>query len=62
MRYTSKYDKPKHPNHFPATQYFADGIEEPSDGVVIESNGDLRLIRDEETGAEVYRFRRELAS
>lgn len=37
-----------------AVQYFDDDYE-PHDAVVVERNGNLRLLRDEETGEEVYR-------
>ena len=41
-------------------RYFDDESSQVRDGLLVESNGDLRLIRDEETGQELYRFRWEL--
>jgi hypothetical protein len=41
-------------------QYLDDYSESLRDAVVIERNGDLRLIRDEESGEELYRFHHEL--
>jgi len=59
----------KHQNHFPMTRYFVDVAPDcndyllpPIDGVVIENSGDVSMLRDEETGAEVFRFRREMRS
>jgi hypothetical protein len=40
--------------------YESDELAEIRDAVVLERNGDLNLIRDEETGEELLRFRREL--
>jgi hypothetical protein len=42
--------------------YRADSNDEQRDGIIVEMNGALRLIRDEETGEEVYRFQHELSS
>ena len=60
--------KTKHQNHFPMT--FPDMAPDcndyllppASDGVRIERSGDVGMLRDEETGAEVYRFRWEMRS
>jgi hypothetical protein len=41
-------------------QYLDEFSESLRDAVVVERNGDLRLIRDDETGEELYRFRHEL--
>jgi hypothetical protein len=55
--------KTKHPDHFPSRiMFLADDTAELRDGTVVESNGELRLIRDEETGEEFFRFRQELVA
>jgi hypothetical protein len=55
------YGKIKHPDLYPSNiMYFSDDMEELRDGAIVETNGDLRLIRDEETGEELYRFQHEI--
>jgi hypothetical protein len=41
-------------------QYIDDYADTLRDAVVVERNGELRLIRDDETGEELYRFSHEL--